>query len=82
MTFAKLDTYTDLELALVVMAGLMGSGAERKKQLGKRYASVQARVNSILRDQTLPAGSALKIQELRDRLVDDFAATIDDILES
>lgn len=82
MTFAKLDTYTDLELAIIVMAGLMGSGEARKKQLGKRYSAVQARVNSILRDQTLPAGSALKIQELRDRLVEDFAATIDDILES
>ena len=52
----KLTTYSDLELALMILLGYFGNGQTRKNNLGARYAAAQAIVEQILRG-TVPAGS-------------------------
>lgn len=52
----NLTSYSDLELALMVLLGYFGNGQDRKKRLGSRYDKVQSIVEQILRG-TVPAGS-------------------------
>lgn len=52
----SLNSYSDLELALMVIQGYYGNGADRKNRLGARYNTVQAIVEQILRG-TVPAGT-------------------------
>lgn len=56
VTTQPLATYSDLELALMVLLGYYGNGQARKNALGYRYTAVQAIVEKILRG-TVPAGS-------------------------
>lgn len=56
MNIQKLDSYSDLELALMVVLGYFGNGTTRKAKLGARYAAVQAIVEQIVKG-TVPAGS-------------------------
>ena len=55
-TLQNLNSYSDLELALLVIQGYYGNGQDRKNKLGARYAAVQAIVEQILRG-TVPAGT-------------------------
>jgi len=55
-TLKSLNSYSDLELALMVIQGYYGNGADRKNRLGARYNTVQAIVEQILRG-TVPAGT-------------------------
>lgn len=57
MKIGNIDTYTDLELALMVLLDYLGSGNERKKKLGPRYSKVQSLVNDILWTEVIPDGS-------------------------
>lgn len=57
LTVSNLNSYTDLELALMVLLGYFGNGQDRKNRLGSRYAAAQAIVEQILRG-TVPAGSS------------------------
>ena len=52
----NLNSYSDLELALMVLLGYFGNGAARKQKLGARYSAAQGIVEQILRG-TVPAGS-------------------------
>ena len=52
----SLNSYSDLELALLVIQGYYGNGQDRKNRLGSRYAKVQGIVEQILRG-TVPAGT-------------------------
>lgn len=54
----KLDTYSDLELALMIKLDVFGTGEARKKALGSRYAAAQSIVNQIGKTGTIPDGSA------------------------
>lgn len=45
---------TALELALMVMLGVFGTGSDRKKALGSRYEEVQKIVDQIYKTQTIP----------------------------
>ena len=56
MNKAALSTYSDLELALMVLLGYYGNGTARKIALGSRYAKVQSIVQSILDSGAVPAG--------------------------
>lgn len=62
MNKAALSTYSDLELALMVLLGYYGNGTARKIALGSRYDKVQSLVQSILDSGTVPAGGG-KIDE-------------------
>lgn len=52
----NLTSYSDLELALMVLLGYFGNGQDRKNRLGSRYDKVQSIVEQILRG-TVPAGN-------------------------
>lgn len=52
----NLNSYSDLELALMVLLGYFGNGAVRKQKLGARYNAAQGIVEQILRG-SVPAGS-------------------------
>lgn len=60
----SLGTYSDLELALMVLLGYYGNGADRKKRLGSRYGTVQAIVEQILRG-TVPSGTGPDVMQAR-----------------
>lgn len=55
-TLQNLNSYSDLELALMILLGYFGNGSARKSKLGSRYAAAQGIVEQILRG-TVPAGS-------------------------
>ena len=77
MTIQNLDTYSDLELALMVVLGYFGNGATRKAKLGARYAAVQAIVEQIVKG-TVPAGSGRLPQE--DKIKDAVKSVFIDII--
>lgn len=59
MKIGKIESYTDLELALMVLLDYLGSGNARKKLLGSRYKAVQTLVNDILWTEVIPEGSGI-----------------------
>lgn len=80
-----LNTYSNLELALMVLLGYYGNGQARKNKLGSRYSEVQAIVEQILRG-TVPAGSAgytkaqisKSLHAVFDQMIDDIVKEVDD----
>jgi hypothetical protein len=84
-TTQALSTYSNLELALMVLLGYYGNGQERKNRLGNRYADVQAIVEQILRG-TVPAGSAgytkeqisKSLHSVFDQMINDIVKEVDD----
>lgn len=80
-----LSTYSNLELALMVLLGYYGNGQARKQKLGSRYSEVQAIVEQILRG-TVPAGSAgytkeqisKSLHSVFDQMIDDIVSEVDD----
>lgn len=60
----SLGTYSDLELALMVLLGYYGNGADRKKRLASRYGTVQAIVEQILRG-SVPSGTGPDVMQAR-----------------
>lgn len=57
MKTGSISSYTDLDLALMILLGYFGNGDSRKKALGSRYTKAQAIVDRILNTNTVPAGS-------------------------
>ena len=57
MQTAQLSTYSDLELALMILLGYFGNGQDRVKALGNRYNAAQAVVEEILLTKKIPSGS-------------------------
>lgn len=57
MQTANLKTYSDLEIALMIMLGYFGNGQDRVKALGSRYNACQAVVEEILMTGKVPSGS-------------------------
>lgn len=53
----RLETYSDLEIALMILLGVFGNGQDRKNALGSRYGSCQAIVDYILNNNEIPAGN-------------------------
>ena len=60
---APLSNYTDLELALMVLMNVFGSGETRRKNLGDRYTPVQLIVNRITSSRIIPPGKASATDE-------------------
>lgn len=79
MKYGPIDSYTDLELALMVLLGYLGNGVKRRDNLGDRYATVQGIVQDILNTNRIPDGSAGS--ELDPEKLDDaIDAVFDDVL--
>lgn len=63
---ASLTDYTDLELALMVLLDVFGTGSKRKKALGSRYYSVQELVNDMNKSGEIkPSLSVFPVEKIR-----------------
>lgn len=63
---AALESYTDLELALMVLLDVFGTGSKRKKALGSRYYSVQELVNEMNKSGEIkPSLSVFPVEKIR-----------------
>lgn len=56
MAPGKISSYSDLELALMIMLGCFGNGQDRKNALGSRYDAAQDIVEWILYYDKVPDG--------------------------
>lgn len=82
MQKAALKTYSDLELALMVMLGYYGNGETRKKNLGDRYSAVQGIVQKIIDTDKVPAGTGLWNKDsIRKSIQAAFISDINEIAE-
>lgn len=86
MQIAELKTYNDLELALMVLLGYLGTGDTRKKKLGSRYKDVQLLVNTIVNGNVPPGKSFLDTSQIEQALLhlepshDDYIKYVNDII--
>lgn len=81
MKTAALTTYSDLELALMVMLNYFGTGQTRKTKLGSRYAAVQKIVDQICKG-SVPAGGgsgAVDPAKLQTAIDKTFSEVMDEI---
>jgi len=60
MKVQNISYNTTLELALMVMIGVFGTGSDRKKALGNRYDDVQKLVDQIYKNKIIPVSSFIK----------------------
>lgn len=74
----KLSSYTDLELALMIMCGYYGNGAARKTALGSRYNAAQAIVDKMINSGKVPDGSAHSTAQIRSAISKAFTETINE----
>lgn len=82
MQTQALSTYSNLELALMVLLGYFGNGQARVKALGSRYNDVQGVVDQILITQAIPSGSgSVTTDTIRSAVKNVFADVIEEISE-
>ena len=75
-----LNTYSDLELSLMVLLNYFGTGATRRQKLGGRYAAVQRIVDQICHG-TVPAGKGGSVDpaKLDAAIKNVFSSELDEI---
>lgn len=66
----NLNTYSDLEIALMIKLDVFGTGENRRKALGSRYAAAQNIVNQIGATGRIPDGSARADPEKLQKAID------------
>lgn len=82
MTPGNLSSYSDLELALMILQGCYGNGAARRQALGARYNAAQGIVEKILATGRVPDGSGAADPEQISKAVSSvFNDTIKEITE-
>ena len=88
MVIGKITSYSNLELALMVLLNYLGAGTNRKKILGSRYKEVQDLVNEIIRTGVIKDGNSnITIEELNKVLLnlepshEEYLSYIDDIID-
>ena len=79
MTPGKLSSYSDLELALMILIGCYGNGEARRKALGSRYPAAQGLVEDILRTDRIPDGSGTDPETLQKAMLTTFYDVINEI---
>lgn len=78
----KVNSYTDLELALMILLGCYGNGSARRQALGSRYAAAQGLVDQMLRTGAVPDGEGSgnvdpkKLQQSIDKCFDSVLTEI------
>lgn len=75
----KISSYSDLELALMVLLGVYGNGAARRQALGSRYAAAQGIVQSILNTDNIPDGSGPDPAKIRQAIQKVFEKSVNEI---
>lgn len=81
MTPGKLSSYSDLELALMILLGCYGNGEARRKALGSRYPAAQGIVEEILSTNRIPDGSGKDPAGLQKAMMQTFYDVIDEITQ-
>lgn len=82
MTPGKLQTYSDLEIALMILLGCYGNGQHRKDMLGDRYGVCQSIVDYILNNDEVPNGSGnLDPKKLQDAVNAVFEDVLHEVKE-
>lgn len=82
MNKAAVSTYSDLELALMVLLGYYGNGTARKISLGNRYNQVQTLVQKIIDSGSVPAGGGtVSAEKLNSAIQATFNDAIKEIKE-
>lgn len=83
MKAGKLDTYSDLELALMIKLDVFGTGEKRRQALGSRYAAAQKIVNQIGATGIIPNGSQPRAdpEKLKKSISAVFNETLSDLQE-
>lgn len=66
----KISSYSDLELALMILLGCFGNGQERRDRLGSRYDAAQDIVDWILYYNKIPDGKGQLDPEKLDAAID------------
>ena len=79
MKASNTESYSDLELALLVLHGCYGNGSARQKALGVRYAKVQKLVEYILSTGRVPDGSGADPEQIRKAVTSVFSNIIKDV---
>lgn len=79
MTPGKLSSYSDLELALMILLGYYGNGEARRKALGNRYPAAQGLVEEILNSGKIPDGSGMDPEALQKAMLKTFYDVINEI---
>lgn len=77
----SVNQYTDLELALMVLMNVFGSGAARRQKLGDRYTPVQIIVNRITTSKIIPPGTGSASDEAIRRTFKKFEPTSEEYTE-
>lgn len=75
----NLSSYSDLELALMVMLGYYGNGSARRQALGSRYAAVQAIVDQMISTQRVPDGKGADMDLIQKAVMSTFYDSIADV---
>ena len=82
----NINKYSDLDLALMCCAGLLGNGIQRRQKLGARYLKVQLLVNQITRG-TMPAPEEISKDRVKNALFSmrpsqsDYDSFIEEVLK-
>ena len=79
MITGKLSSYSDLELALMILLGYYGNGEKRRKALGNRYPAAQGLVEDILNSGRIPDGSGTDPEALQKAMQITFYDVINEI---
>lgn len=79
MTPGKLASYTDLELALMILLGCYGNGEKRRQALGSRYAAAQGIVEGILANNKVPDGSGADPDAIQKAMMQTFYDSIEEV---
>ena len=75
----KISSYSDLELALMVLLGVYGNGAARRQALGSRYTAAQGIVQFILHTDNIPDGSGPDPEKIRQAVQKVFEKSVNEI---
>lgn len=81
MTPGRLSSYSDLDLALMILLGCYGNGDARRKALGARYPAAQGIVEEILNSDKIPDGSGMDSEEIQKALLETFYDSIKEITD-
>lgn len=79
MTPGKLSSYTDLELALMILLGCYGNGSARRQALGSRYPAAQGIVEDILAHDAVPDGSGADPEQIQKAIMETFYDSIEEV---
>lgn len=79
MTPGTLSSYSDLELALMILLGCYGNGSARKQALGDRYAAAQGLVQNILNTGSVPDGSGADPARIQKAVTKVFNDSINEV---